>query len=151
MPEPEVNSFTYHIVRYVPNLVRDEWVNIGVIAYDPKQSRFRVRLIEDESEFSRLRRLHPAIDEAALRGLSSFFESTLADHPRELSAWTTKLGQMLSTTVQFAPQKGMRAEDFDSEMDRLYHDQVAAPRARAAVTGSRSLIRSAATQVRSYT
>ncbi|HEV3220867.1 MAG TPA: DUF3037 domain-containing protein [Candidatus Acidoferrales bacterium] len=147
MSEPALNPFAYHIVRYAPNLIRDEWVNIGVIAYDPAEPRFRIRLIEDESEFSRLRRLHPASDEAALRGLSSLFESTLSDHRGELSAWTAKLEQMLSNTVQFGPQKGLLATDLDSEMDRLYHDQVAAPRPRAAVAGSRSVIRSAATQV----
>jgi hypothetical protein len=147
MPETELNTSAYHIVRYTPNLIRDEWVNIGVVAYDPAQPRFRVRLIEDESEFSRLRRLHPSSDEAALRGLSSLFESTLSDHRGELSLWINKLEQMLSNTVQFSPQKGLRAADLDSEMDRLFHDQVAAPRARAAVSGSRSVIRSAATQV----
>ncbi|HUK31578.1 MAG TPA: DUF3037 domain-containing protein [Candidatus Acidoferrum sp.] len=147
MPESELNAYAYHIVRYAPDLIRDEWVNIGVIAYDPAQPRFRVRLIEDETDFSRLRRLHPTADEAALRGLSSLFESTLSDHKGELQVWTAKLEQMLSNTVQFSPQKGLLAEDLDSEMDRLYHDQVAAPRQRAAVSGSRSLIRSAATQV----
>ncbi len=147
MPESALNAFAYHIVRYAPNLIRDEWVNIGVVAYDPAEPRFRVRLIEDESEFSRLRRLHPASDEAALRGLSSLFESTLSDHRGELSVWTVKLEQMLSNTVQFSPQKGLLAEDLDTEMDRLFHDQVAAPRARVAVSGSRSVIRSAATQV----
>jgi hypothetical protein len=147
MPEPALNAFAYHIVRYAPNLIRDEWVNIGVVAYDPAEPRFRVRLIEDESEFSRLRRLHPASDEAALRGLSSLFESTLSDHRGELSMWTTKLEQMLSNTVQFSPRKGLLAADLDSEMDRLFHDQVAAPRARGSVVGSRNDIRSKATQV----
>jgi hypothetical protein len=147
MPESALNTFAYHIVRYAPNLIRDEWVNIGVVAYDPAEPRFRVRLIEDESEFSRLRRLHPASDEAALRGLSSLFESTLSDHRGELSAWTAKLEQMLSNTVQFSPQKGLLAADLDSEMDRLYHDQVAAPRPRTSVVGSRNDIRSQARQV----
>jgi hypothetical protein len=147
MPESALNTFAYHVVRYAPNLIRDEWVNIGVVAFDPAEPRFRVRLIEDESDFSRLRRLHPASDEAALRGLSSLFESTLSDHRGELSLWTTKLEQMLSNTVQFSPRKGLLAADLDAEMDRLFHDQVAAPRARASVTGSRSAIRSQATQV----
>jgi hypothetical protein len=106
-----------------------------------------VRLIDDETEFSRLRRLHPAYDEAMLRGLPSLFESTLSDHRGELSAWTGKLDQMLSNTLQFSARKGLFGQDLDSEMDRLYHDQVAAPRARAVVSGSRSAIRSAATQV----
>jgi len=28
---PRERPFAYRIVRYTPNLVRDEWVNIGVL------------------------------------------------------------------------------------------------------------------------
>jgi hypothetical protein len=147
MPEARAGSFTYHVVRYIPNLVRDEWVNVGVLGYDSQDGRFQIRLIEEASEFSRLRRLHPDIDEAVLRGQLSLLENILSDHRAELSTWTAKLEQMLSNILQFSPQKGMLDADLDSEMDRLFHDQVAAPRTRTAVTGSRSAIRSAATQV----
>jgi hypothetical protein len=28
------HAYTYRVLRYTPNLVRDEWVNIGVLVYD---------------------------------------------------------------------------------------------------------------------
>src|SRR5690349_23629741 len=59
----------YRIVRYTPNLIRDEWVNIGVLVFDPRTGERRLRLIEEQEEYARLRRLHPQADEAVLRGL----------------------------------------------------------------------------------
>lgn len=29
------NEFVYRILRYTSDLVRDEWVNIGVMLFDP--------------------------------------------------------------------------------------------------------------------
>jgi hypothetical protein len=150
LAEANLNPLAYHVVRYTPNLLRDEWVNIGVVVHDPEHGRFRVRMIEEETEFARLRRLHPGADESMLRGVGPLFESSLADHRGELSAWITKLDHQLSNTLQFSPQKGLLAEDLDVETERIYHNCVAPPRARTAQTenaGSRSAIRSAANQV----
>src|SRR5579863_804700 len=64
----------YRIVRYTPNLIRDEWVNIGVLVFDPRTGERRLRLIEEQEEYARLRRLHPQADEAVLRGLRDNLE-----------------------------------------------------------------------------
>ena len=33
---PDEMSCAYRVLRYSPNLVRDEWVNIGVLLFDPR-------------------------------------------------------------------------------------------------------------------
>jgi len=148
--ENNLNPCAYQVIRYIPNLIRDEWVNIGVVVHDPGAGRFRVRLIEEESEFARLRRLHPAADETLLRGVAPFLEDSLSSHRGDLAAWVARLDQNLSNAVQFSPQKGLLAADLDAELDRLYSSHVAPPRPRAATgetAGSRSDIRSRANQV----
>src|SRR5712692_4430281 len=60
MPEENLRPCAYHVVRYQPNLVRDEWVNIGVLLLDPATGRVRQRWLEEPADFARLRRLHPA-------------------------------------------------------------------------------------------
>ncbi len=150
MTEANLNPFAYHVIRYTPNLIRDEWVNIGVVLQEPGDARFRVRLIEEESEFARVRRLHPSADETLLRGLPAFLENSLAEHKKELAQWIAKLDQTLSNAVQFSPQKGLLAADLDVELERLYAEHVAPPRRRAAAAetaGSRSDIRAHANQV----
>src|SRR5579864_2649682 len=64
----------YRILRYTPNLVRDEWVNIGVLVFDPASGERRLRLIEEQEEYNRVRRLHPQADEALLRALRDDLE-----------------------------------------------------------------------------
>src|SRR5271166_5940879 len=64
----------YRVLRYTPNLVRDEWVNIGVLVYDPASGERRLRLIEEQEEYNRVRRLHPQADEFLLRALRDELE-----------------------------------------------------------------------------
>src|ERR1700722_16678829 len=132
MPEEPQNLFRYRILRYTPNLIRDEWVNVGVlleasapVAPGSNGPRRALRFIE-ESELARVRRLHPAADEGLLRALPEEFEARLARPESEAALYLEKLGQTLSNALQFSPQKGVLAEDFDAELDRLFRDHVAA-------------------------
>src|ERR1700680_770310 len=75
---------------------------------------------------ARVRRLHPAADEALLRALPADFEAQIAAAPAA-AAFLQKLDHTLSNVLQFSPQKGLLAEDFDAELDRLYRDHVAPP------------------------
>src|SRR5579863_6588575 len=38
MPEEALQPCAYHVVRYQPNLIRDEWVNIGVLLFIPSNT-----------------------------------------------------------------------------------------------------------------
>ena len=133
----ERKMFRYRILRYVPNLIRDEWVNIGVLLENDKGSRRAIKLVEEDSEFARLRRLNPAMDDSLLRGLAGAFDAELRRPNEAVAAYLEKLDQTLSNAVQFGPVKGVFAEDFDAELDRLYQDQVAPPaRARSGIMES---------------
>ena len=144
----------YVILRYTPNLVRDEWINIGVLLFDPASGERRLRLIEDQEEFARVRRLHPAADDGLLRGLRDDLEDRLRDarQTAEGGDWQKLLAKWddtLSNALQLAPQKGVYAEDLDAELERLYADHVAPQRAasRVGAAGSRAFVRNYCAQV----
>jgi Protein of unknown function (DUF3037) len=147
----------YRILRYTPNLVRDEWVNIGVLLFDPASGERRLRLLEDQDEYNRVRRLHPQADESLLRALrddlEDRFQSASAKSSNGGSAdWLQLLGKWddtLSNALQLAPQKGVHAVDLDAELERLYTDHVAMQRApsRVGTPGSRAQMRSYCSQV----
>ncbi len=122
MPEDNLRTLAYRILRYTPNLVRDEWVNVGVILEDDPGARRQARLIEEPAELARVRRLHPAAEEAFLRALPSELDAILA-----APAAFAKLEDTLSNAIQFSSRKAVLAEDFDAELDRLYRDHVAPP------------------------
>ena len=73
--------FAYRTLRYVPNLVRDEWVNIGVLVFDEKTGERRLRMIEEPSEYARVRRLHPQADESILQRLRDELETRFEAAP----------------------------------------------------------------------
>src|SRR5437879_4045306 len=99
----------YQILRYAPNLTRDEWVNIGVLLFDPGTGERRLRLMEAQDEFQRVRRLHPAADEELLRGLRDDLEDRFQGAAAGIGDWQkllAKWNDTLSNALQFAPQKG---------------------------------------------
>ena len=80
MSEEQLQTCTYRILRYTPNLVRDEWINIGVLLHEPARNALRVRLIEEDDAFARLRKLRFDANESLLRALQSDLEAQAAAH-----------------------------------------------------------------------
>src|ERR1700732_3909090 len=149
-PQPSERGLAYHLLRYVPDLVRDEWVNIGVLVFNPRTGERRLRLIDDQIEYTRIRRLHPSVDEAVLRALRDDLEDRLdSGSAIPLPNILRKCDETLSTTLQIAPQKGVLADDLDAELERLYSDHVAVPRPQSRVgqPGNRATIRAYCAQV----
>lgn len=130
MPEENRYTLRYRVLRYTPNLIRDEWVNVGVLLEEigGAASRRAVRLIEEDAEIARVRRLHPGADENLLRALPADFDARLRSP--EAAADLEKLDQTLSNVLQFSPARALLAEDFDAELERLYRERVARPPAR---------------------
>ncbi|MGH9683279.1 MAG: DUF3037 domain-containing protein [Candidatus Acidiferrales bacterium] len=148
MPDEPKNMYRYRILRYTPNLIRDEWVNIGVLLEetggleDAEPARRRdVRIVEEDAEIGRVVRLHPNADVELLRGLRTEFDERLRASDREAAIYLAKLDQTLSNTLQFSPQKVVFADDFQAELDRLYHDHVTPPRGRSVTENARSWFR----------
>jgi hypothetical protein len=125
------NMFQYRILRYMPNRLRDEWMNIGVLLEEASGGRQAMRLIEETSEFARVRRMHPDADEDFLRALAPEFDVRLRGPAADVAAYLQRLDQTLSNILQLSPQKGLLGDNFDAEMDRLYREQVTPPVRRA--------------------
>jgi hypothetical protein len=146
---PAERTFIHRILRYVPNLLRDEWINIGVLLYDPNTGERRLRVIEDEAEFRRLRLLHSRMDEESLRSLRDHLESRFGvavssgrsevpvegpprngpgDAAIDGTSWLQVLEKWdatLSQSLQLADAKATTADDINTEVDRLYNERVA--------------------------
>jgi hypothetical protein len=151
------------VLRYTPNLVRDEWVNIGILLFNSATGERRMRLIEEEEKYRRVRRLHPQADEAVLRALRDDLEERfqsaealagLGEVHSGNGGGTSQLllakwDNTLSNALQLASQKGVFANDLDAELERLYSDHVAVQYSpsRVGASGSRARVRSYCSQV----
>jgi len=153
----------YHVLRYASNLVRDEWVNIGILLFDPLTGHLRLRIVESQDEYARIRRLHPRADEDAIRQLRDHLEDRVDTFLRNnrteqetpmspgeaLQTIIDKWNSTLSNGIQLARQVGSYADDLDLEIDRLYSLHIAPPRreSRVGAPGSRAMVRQYCSQV----
>jgi hypothetical protein len=154
-------TYVYRVLRYTPSLVRDEWINIGILIFNPRTGERRLRLLEEGEEYRRVRRFHPQADEALLRALRDdledrfqTFRSPVPDiggsHHLDWQQLLAKWDDTLSNALQMAAPKGLLSlTDIDTELDRLYADHVAVQYAPSWVgaPGSRTTVRSYCSQV----
>jgi len=124
MHEETLQPCAYHVVRYQPNLIRDEWVNIGVLLLDPATGRVRQRWLEEPADLARLRRMHPAADEELLLRLPAEFHRQFAGRELDAQAIMDKFEETLCNTVQLATQKCVLTRDPDAELERVFREQV---------------------------
>src|ERR1019366_476375 len=124
MPDETLQPYAYHVVRYQPNLIRDEWVNIGILMLDPSSGRVRQRWLEEPSDLAGLRRLHPAEDEELLLRLPAEFDRQFGVAGIDAVAVLEKFDETLSNALQLSPRKGLLSGDLDAELERVFREQV---------------------------
>jgi len=130
---PAPSSYDYAVIRVVPRVEREEFVNVGVIVSCPTQDFLDCRIEVDEA---RLRALDPGIDLALVRkhlavipeicrgGESAGPIGKLAT--RERFRW---LIATRSTIIQASPAHTGRCSDPPALMEHLLDTMVRPPRA----------------------
>lgn len=116
--------FEYALVRVVPRIERDEFVNVGVVVYAPTRSFLDCRI---ELDRALVRALDPRADLDAIACALDAFAAVcqgragagaIAALPlRERYHW---LVAPRSAAVQTSPVHGGRAEDLPGELTRLF-------------------------------
>jgi hypothetical protein len=124
-------SYDYAVIRVVPRVERQEFVNAGVILWCQERDFIEARIELDEA---RVRMLDPTVDvEAVRRHLASFAiicaggadAGPIGKLPkRERFDW---LVAPRSTSVQVSPVHSGRCADLDAALDRLMERMVRRP------------------------
>jgi len=121
----ERQQCVFSLVRYVPDPVKNEFVNIGVMLREiGTNPRVELRFTRD---WSRVRCIDPQADVAMLEALESEIRERMAGSPELLRL----LDESLSNVVQWTEPKACLAETFQTQMDqlmRMYIEAVKAPR-----------------------
>src|SRR5258706_11464223 len=108
-------AYQYTLLRYVPDLVKGEVVNLAVVLLD-EQGHYREARTAGEKEWRRLKWLHPAADLPLLRELlGQFAEAATWEHRAALDE--------MSASIRITPAKGIVGRDVDG----LFERHVAAP------------------------
>ena len=114
----------FFLLRYVPNAVREEFVNIGLLAREVDGGFTAVRITED---WGRVRCVDPEVDLDILRGLGLQLKHELQE-TQDWVALRRKLEDLFSNLVQVSAVKACLAEDGAREMEALTKLYLEGPR-----------------------
>ncbi|MBW8750731.1 MAG: DUF3037 domain-containing protein [Propionibacteriales bacterium] len=118
-----MSPYQYVVLRCVPRVDREEFVNVGVVLYCQQADFLAAQCHVEEA---RLRGLAPGIDLAAVRHALAFVEGVCRGDASLGDPATGDLGTRFgflkaprSTVVQPGPVHGGLTEDPASELERL--------------------------------
>jgi hypothetical protein len=107
----------FFLVRYVPDTVRNEFVNIGVVLREAgRPETARVQFTRD---WSRVRCVDPEADTGMLEALETEVRERLATGTVETAAMMKILEESFSNVLQISEPKACLAESMPAEIDQL--------------------------------
>jgi len=112
-----------YVVQYVPDVVRGEFLNIGVFLFSPQENYLGCLITDD---FRRIKRFHPQADLEFLRELQQDFEQQIDEHSDELETYLNWMGQSFSNLVQIAPVRACLLRDPVAEIQDVFNRYVGA-------------------------
>ena len=105
----------FFLLRYVPDAVKDEFVNIGVVMVEADAGFADVRLTRD---WRRVRCLDPGVDVEMLEAVEREIRARLGDL-QDRDALMRKLEDSLSNVIQLSPAKGCLTDDPKKELEEI--------------------------------
>ena len=122
MAVPDDKLYEYAVIRYVPRVDREEFVNIGLIMMNKRKKWLKALVMLDED---RIRSFFPGADIDCLRNQSRLFE--MKDVPakdlpiEEKYRWLTAVK---SACIQVSPSHpGLLPDDFEHDMEKSMEEE----------------------------
>ena len=131
----ELKQCEFMLIRYVPDAVKDEFVNIGVLLLHGDSADLRFT-----RDWQRVRCLDPAADIEMLEALEADLRQQLSSGVLDRATLLRKLQDYLSNGLQLTAAKGCLAEDPAQELQSLAQMYLERRRAGARETSGRQAI-----------
>jgi hypothetical protein len=110
-------------VRYVPDVVKQEFINIGLFLFcDAEQ--FLDCLFSDD--FQRITRFHAQADTQFLKELQLHFKQQIAEHKEDLEGYIREMQQSYSNLIQLSPCQPCLTADLSAQLQDLFKRHVGA-------------------------
>jgi hypothetical protein len=114
---PDRIQCEFFLLRYVPDAVKNEFVNIGVMLREAgRTDTTQVRFTRD---WSRVRCMDPDADTSLLEAMESELAARVRDGGVGSKPVMQMLEESLSTSVQITESRGSLAESLPAEMEQL--------------------------------
>lgn len=124
--QPQSHAYEYALIRVVPRVEREEFVNVGVILFCRTQRFLDLRLRVDEA---RLKALHPGVDLAQVRAHLALIPQVMAgDGPfarLDLAERFRWVAAPHSATIQASPIHSGLCQDPVTALEQIFNTMVA--------------------------
>lgn len=110
----------FFLLRYVPDAVKDEFVNIGVVMIEAGTNGGAFADVRFTRDWRRVRCLDPQADVEMLEAMEREIRGQLGE-ARERGVLLRRLADSFSNVIQVSPTKGCLAEEPAKEMEMLAH------------------------------
>jgi len=120
----DLKKLEFFLLRYVPDAVKDEFVNVGLVMLEPGGDGEGFADVRFTRDWRRVRCLDPQADVEMLEALERDIRSQLRQ-ARDREVLLRKLDDSFSNLIQVSPTKGCLAEEPAKEMEtiaRLYFE-----------------------------
>lgn len=121
--ESKLKECSYFLVHYVPDVVRSEYLNIGVFLHSPEEKYLGCLFTDD---FRRIKRFHPQADLEFLRELQEHFEREIDEHVSDLEGYIRRIQDSYSNLIQVAPPYPCLLRDPQTELQDVFSRYVGA-------------------------
>ena len=115
--ESKMKQCSFFLIRYVPNLVRDEALNIGLFLHSPEE-RYLGCLVTDD--FRRIKQFHPKADLEFLRELEQDFAQQIDERGEDLDAYIRELQDSFSNLIQVTAPRACLLGDPQTEIQSMF-------------------------------
>jgi Protein of unknown function (DUF3037) len=136
--ESSLKECAFMLVRYMPDLVRGEFLNVGLFLHCPEEKYLGCLFTDD---YRRIKRFHPQADLEFLREMQADFEQQIDEHGEDLEGYVHYAQNAFSNLLQLAPTRTCLLHDPQSEIQDLFARYVGARAADAGREATRLRIK----------
>ena len=111
-----LKPYSFHIIRYVPDVIREEFINIGILVFD--RSVTRACLVKLTDDWTRLCHFAQDVDVELLQALGADLTRRFAEDP-EGESFINLMKDSFSGTLQISSERGRAAESMNVLADHL--------------------------------
>jgi hypothetical protein len=115
----EKKQCEFFLLRYVPDAVKDEFVNIGVVLVEAGGAPAGFADVRFTADWSRVRCLDPAADVEMLEAAEAELRRGLSESGASRELLLKRINDSFSNTIQLSPVKACLAESPREELGRL--------------------------------
>jgi len=114
----DLKQLEFYVLRYVPYVVRAEFINIGVLLLEPNANGFGFADVRMTSDWRRVRCHDPQVDIEVLQGIEGYIRRQL-QNSQDVRSLLLKLQDQFANMIQISPRQVCLAADPALELESL--------------------------------